>query len=335
MARKTFDELVDEFNASESEETPVKVEETPAAEETPAETETPSDEPPKEVDKPEEKPVEETKPAEEAPKPEDAPKSDPVIDEIENTNSTIRKRLEKQAKSYEQKLADKDAEWQKKIDELKAQFEVKKPVIKTRKDFEYDEDYIQYLNKKNFDAYIAEKEAAKAEADRVAAEKKAEEDAAAEEIRSRQTRFMNNIEQCFDGDERQTLLARLKYATSKGFGELLDANPAASDYLLSSPKGPLVLQKLLDTQNPEYFRRVFPAGGINPLEQFAELKEIERTVMADRNAAQSAPAVTEPKPTAAKLGRPGAQGAGGTGGDPMADPKSRRDYVRNLLYGHK
>lgn len=321
MARKTFDELVEEYAAEEK-----------AAKNETEPVETPEVEPPVEdnhtepTPEPEPAPVNEEPKAEEPPK--DEPKADPVIDEIENTNATIRKRLEKQAKSYEQKLADKDAEWQKKFEEFKSQFEQKKPEVKTRDNFEHDEEYVAYLTQQQIDKDRAEQQRIKAEQDEEAAKKKAEEDAAAAEVKSRQTRFLNNIEQCFDGEARDTFMARLKYAHSKGFGELLDANPAASDYLLSSPKGPLVLAKLLDTSNPEYFRRVFPVGGINPLEQFSELKDIERTAVAERNGTVEAPAAVK-KP--ATIGRPGAQGSGGTGGNPMSDPKARLDYVRKVM----
>lgn len=321
MARKTFDELVEEYAAEEK-----------AAQNETEPVETPEVEPSVEdnhtepTPEPEPAPVNEEPKAEEPPKEE--PKADPVIDEIENTNATIRKRLEKQAKSYEQKLADKDAEWQKKFEEFKSQFEQKKPEVKTRDNFEHDEEYVAYLTQQQIDKDRAEQQRIKAEQDEEAAKKKAEEDAAAAEVKSRQTRFLNNIEQCFDGEARDTFMARLKYAHSKGFGELLDANPAASDYLLSSPKGPLVLAKLLDTSNPEYFRRVFPVGGINPLEQFSELKDIERTAMAERNGTVEAPAALK-KPAA--IGRPGAQGSGGTGGNPMSDPKARLDYVRKVM----
>ena len=321
MARKTFDELVEEYAAEEkaaqNETEPVETTEVePSVEDNHTEP-TPEPEP---------APVNEEPKSEEPPK--DEPKADPVIDEIENTNATIRKRLEKQAKSYEQKLADKDAEWQKKFEEFKSQFEQKKPEVKTRDNFEHDEEYVAYLTQQQIDKDRAEQQRIKAEQDEEAAKKKAEEDAAAAEVKSRQTRFLNNIEQCFDGEARETFMARLKYAHSKGFGELLDANPAASDYLLSSPKGPLVLAKLLDTSNPEYFRRVFPVGGINPLEQFSELKDIERTAVAERNGTVEAPAALK-KP--ATIGRPGAQGSGGTGGNPMSDPKARLDYVRKVM----
>lgn len=321
MARKTFDELVEEYAAEEK-----------AAQNEPEQVETPEVEPAVEDNHTEPTPESEPAPVNEEPKAEEPPKAepkaDPVIDEIENTNATIRKRLEKQAKSYEQKLADKDAEWQKKFEEFKSQFEQKKPEVKTRDNFEHDEEYVAYLTQQQIDKDRAEQQRIKAEQDEEAAKKKAETEEAEAEVKARQTRFLNNIEQCFDGEARTTFMSRLKYAHSKGFGELLDANPAASDYLLSSPKGPIVLAKILDTSNPEYFRRVFPVGGINPLEQFSELKDIERTAMAERNGTVEAPAALK-KPAA--IGRPGAQGSGGTGGNPMSDPKARLDYVRKVM----
>lgn len=335
MARKTFDEIVEEMAAEE------RAAQTETQETTETAGEPPKDwaqEPPSDWSKPEDKKADEPpkeevedKPAEELKPEAEAPKADPIIDEIETTNTTIRKRLEKQAKSYEQKLADKDAEWQKKLDELKAQFEQKKPEVKTRDNFEHDEEYVAYLTQQQIEKDRAEQKRIKDSQDAEDAKKKAEEEAAAEELKSRQNRFLNNIDQCFDGDAKTTLLKRIQYANSKGLGELLDANPAASDYLLSSPKGPIVLAKLLDASQPEYFRRVFPVGGISPLEQFAELKDIERTAMAERNGQPSVQTTAAPAAPRPKLGKPGAQGSGGTAGDPMVDPKARRDYVRKVM----
>lgn len=338
MARKTFDELIDDYNAAEDKPA-VETTEEPAVDETTTATEeTPADEPheepkPAEEPKPEETPAEEPKPA------------DPVMEELENTNSVIRKRLEKQAKKFEEEKVKLKAEWEAGFeDRVKAAVEEElkkrseKPKMKTRDDFQFDEEYIKYLNEANVNEILDAREKAKAEKDAAdaaeAEKKKAEDEAAQAELRQRQNRFLANIDECFEGDAKDTFLKRVQYANTKGFGELLDANPIAFDYLLSSPKGPFVLNKILDATNPEYFRRVFPVGGISPLEQFSELKEIERAVMAER-AAPAENKVPDAVKAAPKIGKPGVQGQGGTGGDPMLDPKQRRDYVRNLLYGHK
>ena len=340
MARKTFDELVDEMGTSSqtpaewSHEPPGdwhKPGDTKADETTPAEETTPSEEPAPALAAEEPKPTEE--PAHEATPNEDAPKKDEVMEELDNTNSIIRKRLEKQSKKYEEALAAKDAlyaELRKELDELKKNQPQAQP--KTRKDFTYDEDYVQYLTRTEMDKIDAEKAKAKAEADAEAAKQREAEEAEQATIKQRQTRFLANIDECFEGDERTEFLKRVQYANSKGLGDLLDSCPMASDYLLGSEKGPLVLQKIMN--DADTFRKVFPVKGISPMEQFYTLKEVERQCIAERTKAPETPSPAPAKPTP-KIGKPGMQGSGGTMGDPMTDPKARRDYVRNLLYGHK
>jgi hypothetical protein len=326
MARKTFEQLIDEAKNAES-----TAQTEPVSEETVSEVQTEETEPVSQ-DQPEpEKPVEQDQPAPEPEKaPEPEPTKDAVMDEIDNTNSIIRKRLEKQSKKYEEALAEKDA----KYDELKKELEElkkvaqPKPVVKNRGDFEHDEDYVAYLTRQQIAEVDAEKAKAKAEADAKEAERKAAEEKEQADIRERQTRFLANIDECFEGDEKIEFLKRIQHANSKGLGTLLDACPIATEYLLGSPKGPLVFQKVLN--DAETFKRIFPVRGISPLDQYSELKAIEREIIF----AKSAPAV-DPTPSVAvakpKLGRPGVQGQGGTMGDPMADPKSRRDYMRKLM----
>ena len=327
MARKTFEELIDEAKNAESTEHTEPVSEEPVSQDQTVETEQVSQ------DQPEpEKPVEQDQPAPEPEKaPEPEPTKDAVMDEIDNTNSIIRKRLEKQSKKYEEALAEKDArydELKKELEELKKVAQPK-PVVKNRGDFEHDEDYVAYLTRQQIAEVDAEKAKAKAEADAKEAERKAAEEKEQAEIRERQTRFLANIDECFEGDEKSEFLKRVQHANSKGLGTLLDACPIATEYLLGSPKGPMVLQKVLN--DAETFKRVFPVRGISPLDQYSELKAIEREIVA----AKSAPAV-DPTPSVAvakpKLGRPGVQGQGGTMGDPMAgDSASRRAYIRKIM----
>ena len=174
----------------------------------------------------------------------------------------------------------------------------------------------------------AEKAKAKAEADAEAAKQREAEEAEQATLKQRQNRFLANIDECFEGDERTEFLKRVQYANSKGLGDLLDSCPMASDYLLGSEKGPLVLQKIMN--DADTFRKVFPVKGISPMEQFYTLKEVERQCISERTKPAETPAPA-PKPAAPKLGKPGMQGGGGTMGDPMGDPKARRDYVRQIM----
>ena len=312
--------------------------------ETQTETQTTEEHEEKPVETPAPEEHEEPKPAEE--KPADtppaeppAPKKDEIGDELENTNSVIRSRLKKQAEKYDRELADRDA----KYDALAKQFEEFKQGMKkseppkTRDAFSTDEEYVAYLTRQQIDADRAEQDRARKEQEEKAARERAEQDKAEQAVRERQERFVNNINYCFDQPEQKAeFMGRVKQYLGKGLGDLLDACPVASDYLLASPRGPKVLDRLLTDVNA--FKRVFDPRGITPMDQYYELRELEREIYG-----KPAPAVTEPPPAETKpteepkpakqvpkYGKPGAQG-GGRSADVYTDPKARRDEVRRLM----
>ena len=302
------------------------------AEEKPAETQATGEHEGKPEDRPEDKPATEDNPPVEQP-----PRKDDVGEEIENTNSVIRNRLKKQAESYEQKLANNDAEWKKKFEEFKSQFEQKKPEVKTRDAFSTDEEYVAYLTRQQIDADRAEQDKIRKEREAKEAEAKAAQDKAEQEVRDRQERFVNNINYCFDQPEQKAeFMGKVKTYLGKGLGDLLDSCPIASDYLLSSPRGPKVLDRILTDVNA--FRRVFDPRGISPMDQYYELRELEREIYGKPAPAAEQPPVEtqapeENKPTpkqVPKYGKPGAQG-GGRSADVYTDPKARRDEVRRLM----
>ena len=309
-------------------ETPSETTTEEHAEEKPAETQATEEH----EDKPEDKPVD-TPPVETQ-----APKKDDVAEEMENTNSVIRNRLKKQAEKYDRELADRDA----KYEELAKQFEEFKQGIKKaeppkgRDAFQTDEEYVAYLTRQQIDADRAEQEKIRKEQEAKDAEAKAAQDKAEQEIRDRQVRFVNNINYCFDQPEQKAeFMGKVKQYLSKGLGDLLDACPIASDYLLSSPRGPKVLDRILTDVNA--FKRVFDPRGITPMDQYYELRELEREIYGKQAPAAEHPPVETPAPEnkpapkqAPKYGKPGAQG-GGRSADIYTDPKARRDEVRRLM----
>lgn len=313
-------------------ETPSETTTEEHAEEKPAETQATKEHEEKTEDRTEDKPATEDKPPVEQP-----PKKDDVAEELENTNSVIRNRLKKQAESYEQKLANNDAEWKKKFEEFKSQFEQKKPEVKTRNDFQTDEEYVAYLTRQQIDADRTEQEKIRKEQEAKDAEAKAAQDKVEQEVRDRQERFVNNVNYCFDMPEQKAeFMGKVKTYLGKGLGDLLDSCPIASDYLLTSPRGPKVLDRILTDVNA--FRRVFDPRGISPMDQYYELRELEREIYGKPAPAAEQPPVEtqapeekkpEPKQVP-KYGKPGAQG-GGRSADVYTDPKARRDEVRRLM----
>ena len=283
-------------------------------------------------DKPEDKPVD-TPPVETP-----VPKKDDVAEELENTNSVIRNRLKKQAEKYDRELADRDAKYEalaKQFEEFKQGMKKAEPQ-KTRDDFPTDEEYVAYLTRQQIDADRAEQEKARKEREAKDAEAKAAQDKAEQEVRDRQERFVNNINYCFDQPEQKAeFMGKVKQYLGKGLGDLLDACPVASDYLLASPRGPKVLDRLLTDVNA--FKRVFDPRGITPMDQYYELRELEREIYGTGKPAEQPPVETpapvENKPApkqVPKYGKPGAQG-GGRSADVYTDPKARRDEVRRLM----
>lgn len=286
-----------------------------------------------------EEPKPDDKPAEQPPVEPPAPKKDEIGDELENTNSVIRSRLKKQAEKYDRELADRDA----KYDALAKQFEEFKQGMKkneppkTRENFGTDEEYVAYLTRQQIDADRAEQDKARREQEAKAAQEKAEQDKAELAVRERQERFVNNINYCFDQPEQKAeFMGKVKQYLGKGLGDLLDACPVASDYLLASPRGPKVLDRLLTDVNA--FKRVFDPRGITPMDQYYELRELEREIYGKPATAVTEPTPAEPKPAeepkpakqVPKYGKPGAQG-GGRSADVYTDPKARRDEVRRLM----
>ena len=309
-------------------ETPSETTTEEHAEEKPAETQATEEH----EDKPEDKPVD-TPPVETP-----VPKKDDVAEELENTNSVIRNRLKKQAEKYDRELADRDAKYEalaKQFEEFKQGIKKAEPP-KGRDAFQTDEEYVAYLTRQQIDADRAEQEKIRKEQEAKDAEAKAAQDKAEQEVRDRQERFVNNINYCFDQPEQKSeFMGKVKTYLGKGLGDLLDACPIASDYLLSSPRGPKVLDRLLTDVNA--FRRVFDPRGITPMDQYYELRELEREIYGKpAPAAEQTPVETqapENKPApkqAPKYGKPGAQG-GGRSADVYTDPKARRDEVRRLM----
>ena len=308
-------------------ETPSETTTEEHAEEKPAETQATEEH----EDKPEDKSAD-TPPVETP-----APKNDYVAEELENTNSVIRNRLKKQAEKYDRELADRDA----KYDALAKQFEEFKQGIKKaeppkgRDAFQTDEEYVAYLTRQQIDADRAEQEKIRKEREAKDAEAKAAQDKVEQEVRDRQERFVNNINYCFSQPEQKAeFMGKVKTYLGKGLGDLLDACPIASDYLLSSPRGPKVLDRLLTDVNA--FKRVFDPRGITPMDQYYELRELEREIYGKPAPAEQPPVETqapENKPApkqAPKYGKPGAQGCGRSA-DVYTDPKARRDEVRRLM----
>lgn len=333
FAESVMDEIKNETPAAaeavveekpQQEETPV---ETPSEEPKPAEdkpSEEWSNEPPKEWSKPDEdKPTEEEpKPAEEKPA-EPQPKPDlSKLTKEQKASHAFQRQLAKQKEKHKAELdAQREElrkEFQSQIDEIKKSVAKEEPV-KTRNDFETDDEYIGYLTQRGVDQRMAQIDAdnakAKAEAD---AKAKAEAEAA-EQQQQVADYFNANAKQTF-GDGYAEFEKTVQKGVANGLADVLDEAPSVRDYIFSNPNGPAVLNEML--LNKESFVRVMRLAA-NPMDAVIECHELAREIASRK--AEPAPAPTPKMPS---LGKPGAGGSTRTAPDMYHDDASLIDFVR-------
>lgn len=314
-----------------------KPEETKPTEPKPEETqvEQPSETP---EEKPEEKSEETEQPAEQPEeKPEDKgepepkPKKEIPDDPMKRAEYSFRRQLDKNNKKHADELAARDKE----NAELKARLaEIEKKLDpsnapKTRKDFESDDDYIDYLTQRRVNAILAERDAEakkKADADEESRRKQKEAD---DEASEQQRVWMDNVHAAFNDEKReQEFYAKVQYCSQRGLGQILDSCPAAADFLMNHPHGPRVMEKVLNDQ--QTFRDVFGDGSrrVSQLDVYYALRRVDERmdVAPDTPVAPAAPT----KPTMPHLGKPGKQAGSGVKPDIYSDPDEMRAFVRRF-----
>jgi hypothetical protein len=275
----------------------------------------------------EEEPKKEDGPAPEVQPPADDDwKKSEVYTETEKMSHGFRKRIEKMQQKHQSEMDELRKSYE---DRLKAVEErtAPKKVPLSRDQFKFDDDYMRALAKEQIENDRAEREkAAKEQADREAEERTRAEEAQAE-IRKRQDTFRKNTHDSFDADGEKRFEAQVQYAVQHGFGDVLDANPVASDYLLGNRMGPKVMSHLLN--HPDDFKAVFVSEGQTQMDQYYTLKQIEARVLAEGRTAEPTQE-PEPEKKTFKLGKPGGQGSSTHGATNLDDPIARRDWLRKL-----
>ena len=236
------------------------------------------------------------------------PKDLSGISKEEKAAFAFRRQMAKRESKFEEALKTRDSEIEnlkKAIAELQAPKEKK-----SRKDFETDDDYLDYLASQRVDAKLAEKAAKdaeeKAKADKEAAEQQEYQVRTQEAIDN----FRTSVKEAFTDESQETAFkANVAKAYRSGFAELLDAVPPAKSFLLENgTTGVRVLDKILSDRDA--FGRVFKPNQ-DPVSMLIELHAIAHEVNQPK-----APAVqvTETAPKKTAIGRPG-QGQGGAPGE--------------------
>lgn len=275
-------------------------------------------------DEPKAEPGPEDGPADDTKKDDDWQKSD-VFSDMDKMSHGFRKRIEKLNSKHAQEMKELEDKYEARLKALEERT-APKPEVLGRDSFETDEQYMAYLVKQELDkdraatkAKADEESAKTAEAERIRQEQEAD-------VQRRQEVFRRNTENSFDAEGKARFTSQLQYAMQKGFGDILDNNPAASDYLLGNRMGPRVLSHILN--NPDEFREVFMSQGQSQMDQYYTLKQIEGKVLAEgRGEVEPQP---EMRSKGVRLGKPGGQGASSAGFTNHDDPRARRAYLEKL-----
>lgn len=297
----------------------------------PVETQTeepPKEDAPKETEQPQEAPPVETqtddKGSESGGGEPQKPKDD---DRFSRAEFSFRRKLEKASRKHAEDLAERDAKYN---DLLKQFEELKKSVApkdaqKTRDQFASDDEYIDYLTKRRVNAILAERDGKDAEKRAKEAEERKRAERQQAELAEQQQRWIGHVDKCFGDDEqrKQKFLTKIQYASRNGLGEILDACPVASDYLMNNPNGPKVFERMLNDKDT--FVRVFNEGS-SPLDIYYELRNVERELNAQPPQGAAAP---PQKPSMPRLGKPGKQAGSGTKPDIFSDPDAMRAFIRS------
>lgn len=264
------------------------------------------------------------------PAPTATPADDPN-DPLARAQHSFREQLAKRDKKH----ADEMAELKKVLEAQKAELEAfkksqePKPPMKSRKDFETDDEYIQYVAQEYAKEIIAKQKAEDAET----AAKKAAEDAEAQkrqqaDLEERQ-RFDAHILSSFGNDQAraQKFTSQLQYAAQNGLGTILDNAPGTWDFLSRDPNGPKVFEKVLNDKT--YFQRMF-LNNRTDLGMLVTAREIARELAGTPTPTPTpAPAPAHAKPgVVPNIGKPGA-GGNGAAPDIFTDDAALKKYIRD------
>ena len=264
-------------------------------------------------------------------------KEEPAPDQDDWKKSEVFSEMDKMSHGFRKRIEKLNQKHQSEMDELKNGYEARikaleertapKPEVKGRDAFTQDEDYIQYLVQQGIEADRAER--AKADQERSAREEqeRAQREAQEADIRRRQDLFRTNTENSFDAEGKARFMGQVQYAMEHGFGDVLDNNPAASDYLLGNRMGPKVLDHILN--HTDEFKAVFMNQGQSQMDQYYELKKIEDRVLAEGRGEAEQDENGMPR-AKVRLGKPGGQGSQARGAVVDDDPRAREDYLRKL-----
>ena len=167
----------------------------------------------------------------------------------EQMTYSFKRQLAKQRSKYEKQLADMQRQWEERFDKLE---NPAKYAPKTRKDFQYDDDYVKYLASEQVNAALEAKiaEYAKQQEEE---QRQAQVDA---EYRSMLDQSVKSIYNTPEAEAEWR--AKVGEGMKAGLGSLIDSDQDLSNYIIFSPIGPKIMYEL--ATNKKAVQDIFTIG---------------------------------------------------------------------------
>ena len=171
----------------------------------------------------------------------------------EQMTYSFKRQLAKQRSKHEQEIANLRAEFDKRLaEEIDKVKNPAKYAPKTRKDFEYDDDYVKYLANEQVNAAI-EAKIAEYQKQQEEEQRQAQVDAEYRNMLDKTVKSIYNTPEA-EADWR----AKVGEGMKAGLGSLIDGDQDLSNYIIFSPIGPKIMYEL--ATNKKTVQDIFTIG---------------------------------------------------------------------------
>ena len=235
----------------------------------------------------------------------------------EQMTYSFKRQLAKQRSKYEKQIADLQKQWEERFDKLE---NPAKYAPKTRKDFEYDDDYVKYLANEQVNAAI-EAKIAEYQKQQEEEQRQAQVDAEYRNMLDKTVKSIYNTPE-LEKDWREKVGEGMK----AGLGSLIDGDQDLSNYIIFSPIGPKIMYEL--ATNKKAVQDIFTIGTTpdgraiprSPVDRMRKMEELaERLSRTDINNTRTNVQPVKP------IGRPGINKE--VKKDIFSDPKALLDMM--------
>ena len=221
--------------------------------------------------------------------------------DLEKAKYSFHKQFSRQKAKYDKQLAAIREEFERRLSqELDKRDHPEKYRPKTRKDFDYDDDYLDYLTEQRVNKILVERaNNYKQEQERLATQRQEDE--------SYKAMVTENLNKCYTTPEAiKDWKDKINIALDNGLGQLLDSDEYLSNYILTNPLGPKIMYEL--ATRADVVKDIFalgskPNGEIIPRNQTDRLRKLDALITRLAEANSTQPAVQQQ--TKRPLGKPG------------------------------